>query len=433
MLDANWTGRYTRPSQALYPHQWSWDSAFIAVGRSWYDAEKARLELETLFEGQWATGMVPSIVFDTGAPPDAYFPGAAVWQSDRSGNAPPGRSTSGITQPPIHAQAVLAVHRHAPPEQHAASLAWLRRLYPRLEAQQRFLASARDPGGTGLAAIVHPWESGLDDSPAWDRDFERIVVPPDATLVNQRRDLDRVPARERPTDADYGRFLYLLTLERDADYDDARVVAETPFLMVDPLFNAIRLQAEHALVEIAQLIGADPGPHRAAAQVIHDALIRRLWRLDRQRFCAWDLRRDRREPEDTIVSFGPLLDPDLPTPIVDALVQDLESASFHPGRGGLGFIIPTYNERAPDFDPDRYWRGPVWLNTNWLMWLGLRRHAQRGLARQVGASSIELVRKSGFREYFDPFDGSGHGSDQFGWSAALFIDMVLTRGVAGAA
>ncbi len=394
-------------------------------GRSWHDAASARLELETLFEAQWATGMVPSIVFDPTSPPDAYFPGADVWQSERSDNAPAGRPTSGITQPPIHARAALEVHRHAPPEEHAASVIWLSRLYPRLEAQQRFLTMARDPGGTGLAAIVHPWESGLDDSPAWDRDFERIVVPPDTLPANRRRDLDRVAAAERPTDADYTRFLYLLTLERDADYDDTRVVAETPFLMVDPLFNAIRLQAEHALVEIAELIGADPAPHRAAAQGIHEALIGRLWNVNRQRFGAWDLRRDRREPEDTIVSFGPLLDPDLPTPIVDAMCRELESASFHPSPGGLRYIVPTYDERAADFDPDRYWRGPVWLNTNWLLWHGLRQHGRGGLAEEIVASSIELVRMSGFREYFDPVDGTGHGSDEFSWSAALFIDMVL--------
>lgn len=111
MLDANRSGTYTRPSQALYPHQWSWDSAFIAVGRSWFDAEGARLELETLFDAQWRTGMVPSIVFDPAAPADAYFPGSDVWQSERSPAAPRGRPTSGVTQPPIHARAALLVRR----------------------------------------------------------------------------------------------------------------------------------------------------------------------------------------------------------------------------------------------------------------------------------------------------------------------------------
>jgi hypothetical protein len=425
VLDANWTGRYTRPSQALYPHQWSWDSAFIAVGRSWYDAEGARLELETLFEAQWKTGMVPSIVFDPAAPANAYYPGSDVWQSERSPAAPSGRPTSGITQPPIHARAALEVHRHAPPDQCAASLAWLERLYPRLVAQQRYLATARDPRSTGLAAIVHPWESGLDDSPAWDLDFDRIEVPPGALAPYQRRDLNRVAAADRPTDADYARFLYLLTLEREANYDDARVVATTPFLMVDPLFNAIRLWSEHALTEIAGLIGADPAPHRAAACRIHDALIGELWVSRRQRFCVWDLRRDQREPEDTVVSFGPLLDPDLPPAIAAAICRELESPSFHPRRDGLHYLVPTYDERAADFDPERYWRGPIWLNTNWLLWHGLLQQCRTDLADEIVASSMELVRRSGFREYFDPLDGSGHGSGRFSWSAALFTDMVL--------
>ena len=425
VLDGNWTGRYTRPSQALYPHQWSWDSAFIAVGRSWYDAERARLELETLFEAQWQPGMVPSIVFDPAAPLDAYFPGPDVWQSQRSPAAPPGRSTSGITQPPIHARAALEVHRHAPPDQMPASLAWLERMYPRLVAQQRYLDSARDPRGTGVAAIVHPWESGLDDSPAWDRDFDRIQVPPGALPPYQRRDLAHGAAADRPTDADYARFLYLLTLERDAKYDDARVVAASPFLMVDPMFNAIRLWSEHALAEIAGLIGADPAPHRAAARRFHDALIGEQWVAQRQRFCVWDLRRNQREPEDTVVSFAPLLDPDLPPTIVAAICRELESPSFHPSRGKLHYLVPTFDERAAGFDPDRYWRGPVWLNTNWLLWHGLRQHGRDALAKEIVASSIELVRLSGFREYFDPLDGSGHGSDRFSWTAALFTDMVL--------
>lgn len=426
VLEANWTGRYTRPSQSLYPHQWSWDSAFIAVGRAWYDSERARQELETLFDAQWTTGMVPSIVFDPTAPSDAYFPGPDVWQAERSPAAPRGRPTSGITQPPIHARAALEVHRRAPPDQQAASLAWLTRLYPRLVAQQRHLANARDPLSTGLAAVVHPWESGLDDSPAWDRDFDRIVVPSGVLPLYRRRDLERAAAEDRPTDADYARFVYLLTLERAADYDDARVMAASPFLIADPLFNGIRLWSEHALVEIAGLIGADPTPHRAASRRLHEALVGELWRSHRHRFCAWDLRRDQREPEDTIVSFGPLLDPDLPGPIVTAMCRELESPAFHPRRdGSLHYLVPTYDERAADFDPERYWRGPVWLNTNWLLWHGLRQHGRTSLAEEIVASSVELVRRSGFREYFDPLDGSGHGSDRFSWSAALFTDMVM--------
>ena len=34
VLEANWRGASTVPSPALYPHQWSWDSACIAIGYS---------------------------------------------------------------------------------------------------------------------------------------------------------------------------------------------------------------------------------------------------------------------------------------------------------------------------------------------------------------------------------------------------------------
>ena len=48
VLDENWLGASTLPSRTLYPHQWSWDSAFIAIGRSWYDEARAQQELRSL-------------------------------------------------------------------------------------------------------------------------------------------------------------------------------------------------------------------------------------------------------------------------------------------------------------------------------------------------------------------------------------------------
>ncbi len=64
ILEDNWTGRFTKPAPSLYPHQWNWDSGFIAIGKSYYDTSQARQEIETLFEAQWSNGMVPQIVFD---------------------------------------------------------------------------------------------------------------------------------------------------------------------------------------------------------------------------------------------------------------------------------------------------------------------------------------------------------------------------------
>ena len=73
ILDSNWTGSYTKPSPGLYPHQWNWDSGFIAIGYAHYNQKRAQQEILSLFEHQWHNGMVPQIVLN----PEAlgnYFP-----------------------------------------------------------------------------------------------------------------------------------------------------------------------------------------------------------------------------------------------------------------------------------------------------------------------------------------------------------------------
>ncbi len=425
VLDANWIGASTVPSRSLYPHQWSWDSAFIAVGRSWLDEARARQELETLFDAQWSNGMVPHIVFNPAVPDGVYFPGPDFWMADRSAAAPRAIATSGITQPPVHAAAALEMHCHAVDVE--GSVAFLREMYPKFAAQHAFLDTARrvagSEAGTGLPAIVHPWESGLDNSPLWDMVLAGLVIAPEARPVYQRLDLQHADADDRPTDAAYDAFVYLAARYRDLDYDDAAVLEASEFAMVGSGFTAIHLWSTHALAEIARIVGADPVPHEETAAAIGAAKVSTLWDETNLRFDAFDVRSGRQVPEFTIVSFLPLLDPALPAHLVAKICADLESACFHPDQP-IHYVVPTYSVESPDFDRRRYWRGPVWLNTNWLLWKGLRQHGRADLADEIARSTLALVSGSGFREYFDPFDGTGHGSADFSWSAALAIDFV---------
>src|SRR5690348_17787964 len=111
VLFANWTGGYTVPSRGLYPHQWSWDSAFIAIGLRHLSARRAQRELESLFGAQWADGRVPHIVFDPATPLDAYFPGPDFWRHTTAAGA-----TTGLVQPPVHAVAAWETYRASPDE-----------------------------------------------------------------------------------------------------------------------------------------------------------------------------------------------------------------------------------------------------------------------------------------------------------------------------
>jgi hypothetical protein len=270
---------------------------------------------------------------------------------------------------------------------------------------------------------MHPWESGLDNSPVWDRDLTEMVIPPGSIPPYRRHDLDHANPADRPTNEAYDRFVFLAATYRDSGYDDAQLLERVPFLVAGPLFNAIHLWSTHALVEIAEVVGADPEPHRADAARIHAALLGELWDPSTSRFCALDIVRGERSVEDTVVSFAPLLDPDLPKVQLDAIMADLRSASFHPERPD-GYVAPSYDLLGADFDERRYWRGPVWINTNWLLWSGLLQHGQLAEAEEILVSSLRLVERSGFHEYFDPFDGAGYGSDGFGWTAALTLDLI---------
>src|SRR6266511_99313 len=409
VLDANWRGSSTVPSRSLYPHQWSWDAAFIAIGRSWVEQERAQRELESMFEAQWSTGMLPHIKFDPQVPDDAYFPGPGFWQADRSPAAPRGVPTSGITQPPLHARAALEIWRHA--GDRAEALAFLGRLYPKLAAQHAHMARWRDP----------------DNSPLWDADLDHLEIPPGALPPYQRYDVRHADAADRPTDASYDRYVYLAVTFREHDYDDRALISQRLFCVEPPLFNAIYLWSELALAEIAKLVGAEEGPHLAAAGRIRQGIVRRLWDPEQRRFLPWDARTQRRIHKASVDAAMPLLDPELPEPMVTAIVEELRSPHFDPPSGMEHFLIPSYDLHGRGFDRRRYWRGPVWINTDWLVWRGLRQHGETALAGEVEDSMVGLVRCSGFREYYDPFGAQGYGSDDFSWTAALLLDVLGNR------
>ncbi len=404
VLVDNWDGSYTVPSRRLYPHQWSWDSAFVAIGNARWSPRRARSELLSLFGAQWRDGRVPHIVFNPKVPEGAYFPGPEFWQA----RSPSGSATSGIVQPPVHALAAWKVHQADPDP------AFLRRIYPRLVAQQEFLRTARR-SPEGLISIVHPWESGMDNSPAWDRPLS--AVPTGATGF-VRRDLGHVAAAERPTDRDYERYTALARAYRDSGYR-----APGAFHVEDPLFNAAYGVAELALAEIAAVCGHDPEPHRAEAAAITAAMIEHLY--DDGLFQPRDVRTGCLIRSASAAGLTPLLLPGLPREIANALIgTGLDRFALKDG------VLPSFSPTAPEFDAARYWRGPSWLNVTWLVWQGLR-DRRADLAAALADGMITAASRSGFREYFDPFTFEGHGSRDFSWSAALVLDVVAEHGLHG--
>ncbi|MFD0314884.1 MGH1-like glycoside hydrolase domain-containing protein [Streptomyces flavalbus] len=426
VLEGNWTGTSTVPSRGLYPHQWSWDSAFIAIGLRHLSPLRAQTELETLLAAQWRDGRVPHIVFNPSVPLDAYFPSPDFWRSSTAGRAagaPRTVQTSGIVQPPVHALAAWLVHRADPGLSRARG--FLSTVYPRLAAWHRYLLHRRDLGGGGLASVVHPWEQGMDNSPCWDAPLARVTPAPARSF--RRADLDHGSPEDRPTDLDYGRYVRLAADYRDRGYDDGthghpHQAQAHAFAVEDPAFNALLIASEHALAAIAHELGATGTARHARAERLTEVLIERLWDPAHGMFLCRDVVGGGLVPERGVSGLVPLLLPTLPRETAATLVRTMCGPHF--GLGGLTRLVPSYDLRGEAFDPHRYWRGPAWFNTAWLLERGLRLHGERGRADALRRAVLHTADTSGFAEYVDPYTGESCGTTDFGWTAALALDLL---------
>ncbi|WP_457642117.1 MGH1-like glycoside hydrolase domain-containing protein [Persephonella sp.] len=420
VLDKNWTGEYTVPSVHLYPHQWNWDSGFIAIGYSRYDTDRAIKELEHLFKAQWKNGMLPQIVFNKNAL-GKYFPEPDFWKTELSPDAPKNILTSGITMPPIHGYAVLKIYENAKDKDKV--IPFLKWIYPKLIKLHEYLYLERNPDDNGLIYIRHPWESGMDNSPMWDPILERIDINKVKIPEFKRKDNKIVDPEQRPKDIDYKRYVYLVDLFRKHKYNEKKIFEECPFIAIDPLFNSILCASNEALVKIAEIIGEDPKKPEEWFSMTARSVRDLLFSSEKKIFYAYDYIEGKLIEVETAAGFMPLFGGIASTQQALKLYEHLNSLSFCKLGEKNCFAIPNYDKQKDDFSSKNYWRGPIWININWMLYQGLKRYKFKQKAEHLEISIMELPMRFGFYEYFDSFIGKGYGTKDFSWSAALFIDL----------
>jgi hypothetical protein len=405
ILRENDRGTYTVPTKGLYPFQWNWDSCLTALGQRHFDEARAWTEIETLMAHQWPCGMVPHIVFHK--PDDGYFPGPDVWATGRP------VPTSGITQPAVAGFALRRLFDLA--KDRGAAETRVRALLPKVAAWHRWFFATRDPAGEGLVAIIHPWESGRDNSIDWDEAFDR--VPTEGVSPYTRRDTQHANPAHRPTKEQYDRYLWLVEHFRSLNWETSRLHDASPFRVVDPGFNGILLRACADLADLAEHLGAA----EIAAENRHFAekglaALESLWSEQHGQYLCKD------RVTGTLVqsqSIGGLLAAFAPIP-QDRAARIAQTIEGHATR----FRVASHLPSDPRFDAKRYWRGPVWLVVNYMVADGLARAGQVDAADAITASSLDLIRESGFAEYYDPQTGEPLGGGRFTWTAAMVLEFL---------
>ncbi|TAE50486.1 MAG: glycoside hydrolase family 37 [Bacteroidetes bacterium] len=424
VIESNWRDGFTVPSSNLYPFQWLWDSGFIALGWSWTDMGKARQELSTLLQAQWKNGFLPHIVFHDDRAEKQYFPGADFQGAHTHAFAPTHVKTSGITQPAVLGFVLEYLYqREENPDAHAN---FYIQAISRIFDFHVYLYRDRDPLKENLVYIRHNWESGTDNSAAWDSIWAGYEAP---VYEVRRKDTHHVNEAQRPTKKDYNYYLHLIELSRECGYDEARMYDRLPFLVQDPLFNTLLVASGQSIARMARQFGLDDMAQQSQqwAEATSIAINQKLWVDDLSLYGYYDLRNKRMIAIRTAPGLCPLF-----AGIADAeraaRMQALMTGPDFSGSDAANALCPSLAYTDPEFNPERYWRGPVWVNINWLLYKGCLQYGFEILAERIRQDTLNLVARYGVYEYFYPLADDrqrpGFGGTAFSWTAALVIEMI---------
>ena len=369
---------YTCPSPGHYPWQWYWDSCFTAISWRHFDPSRSRRELESLLAAQREDGFIGHTIF---------------WNTPLTGRR---RFTYNVTSPDAPMTASIQ-----PP-----LLAWAWRIavgdpagVPAIARHYDWLADHRDLDGDGLVWIVQPDESGLDASPQFDPIW-------------------RWRAHDRPG------FLLLLRRNRRLGYDLRRIAAAGGPVCCEVATNVLyslslmalgRPSLTGAIVE--RMYNRDTGLFEPLARPAAHPSRRRPYTL-------------------TWAALSPLALPDLPEEIGRRLVEKhlLDERRFWlpVPPPSVPPTEPSYSTREDGFLwIRRYWRGPTWINSAWMVWLGLRRLGYDEPADTLADRITTTILAQGLREYYHPYTGRGMGAADFAWSS-LVMELLAADPIAGA-
>ncbi|MGH7241024.1 MAG: MGH1-like glycoside hydrolase domain-containing protein [Candidatus Saccharimonadales bacterium] len=424
VLKQNDRGTYTMPAPNLYPHQWLWDSCFAAIGLRHVDVDRAKLEVTSLLRGQWHNGMLPNIIFRG---ENRYHTDRAAWSSGLNPYSPDTLSTSGITQPPMLAEAIVQIGSKL---KLAERRAWYKMTWPALIAYHQWLYEDRDPHNEGLVLLVHPWEAGLDNTPPWTTELREHLLPAWIRLLKSlhllglvgvfRRDTHSVPLDERYTTLEVLALFDAQRRLRRKRYNTDKILDHSLFSIEDLTFNCVLIRANQHIEDIAKTIRAEIPEDLATSMKKTVKALDGLWDPYAGQYFSRDFVTHNLIKEDSIAAFMPLYAGCISQERAKQIVSLLENEQLY----GTAYPVPSVPVSSPWFHAKRYWQGPSWVNTNWLIIDGLRRYGFDDHADALTETTLEMVARSGFAEYFDPLTGEAAGAENFTWTAALTIDLL---------
>ncbi len=425
VLKENNRGSYTVPADQLYPHQWLWDSCFIAIGLSNLDPEKAKIEITSLLAGQWHNGMLPNIIFNKDL---RYAADRNAWRSWINPYSPNNIETSGITQPPMIAEAVLRIGEKLTK---AKQIEWYKQVFSKIVKYHQWLYTERDPHQEGLVILIHPWEVGMDNTPPWMRELNdhqlaywiRIIKQShlDNVISLFRRDTHSININQRFGNIEALAMYDIQRRLRRKSYDINRILDHSMFAIEDVGFNSILMRNNDCLIEIANKINKDLPKKLIESIEKTKVSFNELWDEETSNYYSRDFITHRLIKIPSAGSLLGLYAGNIPRDRAQKIIYQLND----PNSYNLAYPVPSTPINSNWYRADNYWQGPSWVNINWLLIEGMKRNSAVEMAQILRNKTLNMISAKGCYEYFNPENGQGLGVFNFSWTAALAIDLIL--------
>lgn len=360
VMEAHWRPAhgFCVPNARVYPWMWLWDSCFHSVIWTTLGDARSAIELRSVFAWQHADGFVPHMGYQSDP-----LAARALWGRD---------GASSITQPPMYAHALRVLMDSGAtvnPD-----------LVNRARRGLTFLMEQRVTE-SGLVRVVHPWETGADDSPRWDSwssgPFHRDTWHHDKLrLLGEVRSNDQRSAVSNPT-----------------------------FVVAPASFNAL---VAFNLFELAAATG--DGTMQAQALALAARLDER-WSESLGTWVDWT-------PDGVPSAAADTLEALLPVLVTSdrARAERVFGRLLDPKAFGSPFGPAGVSRSAPEFEPGGYWRGGAWPQLIYLFWIAAVRWRHAPAERALSRLAIDGALMSGFSEYWDPLTGEALGATPQSWT-----------------
>lgn len=378
---------------------WAWDSWKQAVATANFDGELAKNNIRALFDYQ-IKGDDSVRPYDKGTIIDAIF-----YNKDEQRGGEGGNWNERNSKPPLAAWAVWNVYKET------NDIEFLKEMYSKLVDYHNWWYTNRDHDKNGIAeygGMVHPannsedeiilaaaWESGMDNATRFDKEGFGSDDVGVHVFENKDNNGNTVGYSINQESVDLNSYLY----------------AEKGFLK-----------------SMADILGKteDSQKYEVEAKNVGEYIRNNMFDKETGFFYDLQINEDGSEKK-LLVNRGKGTEGWMPLWAKVATQDEAELVKenmMDPNKFNTYMPLPTASKDNPKFNPNKYWRGPVWMDQalygiESLQNYGFKDEAET-LTKKLFDNAEGLIGDGPIRENYNPETGQGLHTKNFSWSASAY-------------